>query len=109
MEAALANVIEPGDRVIIGVNGVFGGRMVEMAKRMGADVTVNTATHAEALERFKADKGRFDVSFECSGHPKAVADTIASTRPRGRIVQVGIGGTDMPIPINAIVAKAGDL
>jgi len=38
MEAALANVIEPDDRVIIGVNGVFGGRMVEMAKRMGARV-----------------------------------------------------------------------
>jgi len=35
MEAALANVVEPGDLVIIGVNGVFGGRMVEMAKRMG--------------------------------------------------------------------------
>src|SRR6185503_15300264 len=32
----LANVIEPGDTVIVGVNGVFGGRLVEMAKRMGA-------------------------------------------------------------------------
>ena len=38
MEAAMANVIEPGERVIIGVNGAFGGRLVEMAKRMGAKV-----------------------------------------------------------------------
>ena len=84
-------------------------RTLEIAKRMGADVTINTASHADGLEAFKADKGRFDVSFECSGHPKAVADTIACTRPRGRIIQVGIGGTDMPIPINAIVAKEIDL
>jgi alanine-glyoxylate transaminase/serine-glyoxylate transaminase/serine-pyruvate transaminase len=38
MEAALANVVEPGDTVIVGVNGVFGGRLVEMARRMGARV-----------------------------------------------------------------------
>lgn len=38
MEAALANVVERGDTVIIGVNGVFGTRLVEMARRMGAGV-----------------------------------------------------------------------
>jgi alanine-glyoxylate transaminase / serine-glyoxylate transaminase / serine-pyruvate transaminase len=38
MEAALANVIEPGDTAIVGVNGVFGTRLVEMARRMGARV-----------------------------------------------------------------------
>ena len=84
-------------------------RTLEIARRMGASVTLNTMSHAEALDPYKGDKGQFDVSFECSGHPKAVADTIASTRPRGRIVQVGIGGTDMPIPINAIVAKELEL
>ena len=36
METCLANLIEPGDEVIIGVNGVFGTRMVEVAKRCGA-------------------------------------------------------------------------
>lgn len=38
MEAALANFIEPGDRVLIGVIGYFGARMVEMAGRYGATV-----------------------------------------------------------------------
>lgn len=38
MEAALANVIEPGDKVIVAVNGYFGGRMYEMAVRQGAKV-----------------------------------------------------------------------
>jgi alanine-glyoxylate transaminase / serine-glyoxylate transaminase / serine-pyruvate transaminase len=39
MEICLVNVIEPGDPVVIGVNGVFGARMVEVAERCGADVT----------------------------------------------------------------------
>ena len=38
MEAALANFIEPGDRVLIGVIGYFGERMFEMAGRYGAVV-----------------------------------------------------------------------
>src|SRR6476661_1757021 len=29
MESCLANLLEPGDRILIGVNGFFGGRMVE--------------------------------------------------------------------------------
>ena len=37
-EAALANIVEPGDKVVIGINGVFGGRLTEMARRMGCQV-----------------------------------------------------------------------
>ncbi len=36
MEAALVNVIEPGDTVVVGVNGVFGGRMADIVGRCGA-------------------------------------------------------------------------
>lgn len=38
MEACFANLLEPGDEVVIGVNGVFGGRMVDVAQRVGAKV-----------------------------------------------------------------------
>lgn len=38
MEFCLVNLIEPGDEVLIGVNGVFGARMVEVAERCGARV-----------------------------------------------------------------------
>lgn len=38
MEAALCNFIEPGDSVLVGVNGYFGERMVDMAGRYGAEV-----------------------------------------------------------------------
>lgn len=36
METAFVNVVEPGDTVVIGVNGVFGGRMCDVAERCGA-------------------------------------------------------------------------
>lgn len=38
MEAAVANTIEPGDIVIVGVNGIWGERLVDMCERYGAIV-----------------------------------------------------------------------
>ena len=38
MEATLANVVEPGDLVLIGIMGYFGHRLVDMATRYGAEV-----------------------------------------------------------------------
>ncbi len=38
MEATLANCVEPGDVILIGVNGYFGERLCDMASRYGADV-----------------------------------------------------------------------
>ncbi len=38
MEATIANTVEPGDVVLVGVMGYFGNRLVDMAGRYGADV-----------------------------------------------------------------------
>ncbi|MDV3350577.1 alanine--glyoxylate aminotransferase family protein [Leptothoe sp. LEGE 181152] len=38
MEATLANTIEPGDVVLVGINGYFGNRLFDMAGRYRADV-----------------------------------------------------------------------
>lgn len=38
MEFLLVNFIEPGDKIVVAVNGVFGGRIANLAKRMGAKV-----------------------------------------------------------------------
>ena len=38
MEAALANLIEPGDPVLIATNGYFGSRLAEIAGRVSAHV-----------------------------------------------------------------------
>lgn len=43
MEAAMVNLVEPGDRVVVGIAGVFGQRLAEQARRNGAEVvTVET-------------------------------------------------------------------
>src|SRR5262245_35093372 len=39
METCVVNLIEPGDRMLVCVNGVFGGRMADVAARAGAQVT----------------------------------------------------------------------
>jgi alanine-glyoxylate transaminase/serine-glyoxylate transaminase/serine-pyruvate transaminase len=38
MEMALVNLLEPGDRAIVGIAGVFGERLAEIARRCGAEV-----------------------------------------------------------------------
>ncbi|MCL5257047.1 MAG: alanine--glyoxylate aminotransferase family protein [Chloroflexi bacterium] len=50
MEAALVNVIEPGDNVVVGVTGFFAGRMVEIAKRCGAKVFPVTTEWGKAID-----------------------------------------------------------
>jgi L-idonate 5-dehydrogenase len=79
-----------------------------MARRCGADRTINMATDAGALSDYNADKGSFDVLFECSGAAPALAAGIAAMRPRGVIMQLGMGG-DMSLPMLAITAKELDL
>ncbi len=38
MEASFVNVVEPGDKVVVCINGVFGGRMKDICERIGAEV-----------------------------------------------------------------------
>lgn len=50
MEAAFVNLLEPGDRVVVGVNGVFGQRMCDVAARCGAEVRRVEAPWGQPLE-----------------------------------------------------------
>lgn len=75
-----------------------------MAKRAGADVTLNMGDNAGSLEPYTRDKGSFDVLFECSGAAPALVAAIPAMRPRGMIVQLGLGG-DMTLPVQAMTAK----
>ena len=63
MEAALCNIVEPGDEVVIGMNGFFGERMSEIAARCGGRVipvkedwgkAVTKEAVEDALKRSKA-------------------------------------------------------
>lgn len=50
MEAAFVNVVNPGDIVVVGVNGVFGERMCDVAGRCGATVVRVDAPWGEPLD-----------------------------------------------------------
>lgn len=75
-----------------------------LARKLGADVTLNTATTTDALNRYKADKGTFDILYECSGAQPALVSAIGAMRPGATILQLGLGG-DMTLPMMAITAK----
>jgi L-idonate 5-dehydrogenase len=77
---------------------------LSMAKRAGADITLNIAAAADAMDRFKAEKGTFDVLYECSGAQAALTGAIAALRPGATILQLGLGG-DMTLPMMQITAK----
>lgn len=49
MEALVANFVDPGDRVVCGVNGLFGARMADELRRAGADVVTVEADWGRAI------------------------------------------------------------
>ena len=78
------------------------------ASASGADKTYNMAENPDALAPYCEDKGTFDVLYECTGSEQALAGAIAAMRPRGVIMQLGLGG-DMSVPMMQITAKELDI
>jgi len=74
MEAALSNVIEPADTVIVCINGVFGTRMKEIAERCGADVVTVEAPWGSAI-----DAGDVEKTMKATPKAKLVAFVHAET------------------------------
>ncbi|MCM2441029.1 L-idonate 5-dehydrogenase [Agrobacterium vitis] len=79
-----------------------------LAKAAGADRVINTAAQPDGLAEYAVGKGTFDVLYECTGVAAALAGGISAMRPRGVIMQLGLGG-DMTLPMMAITAKELDL
>ncbi len=77
---------------------------LRIAKQNGADNTVNVGQTPERMTAYGANKGYFDVHFECTGVPQALADGIAALRPGGTVVQLGLGG-DMRVPVQTMTTK----
>jgi alanine-glyoxylate transaminase / serine-glyoxylate transaminase / serine-pyruvate transaminase len=50
MEASFVNFVSPGDVVVVGVNGLFGERMCDVAARLGAEVVRVRAPWGEPLQ-----------------------------------------------------------
>lgn len=74
MEFCIVNLLEPGDDVIIGINGVFGMRMAEVAERCGAKVTRVEAPWGQIIEPAQIQDALATVN-----NPKMVAVVHAET------------------------------
>lgn len=62
MEASFVNLLEPGDKVVICINGVFGGRMKDICERIGAEVIAlendwGTPVDTNALQKALGNHG----------------------------------------------------
>jgi len=86
MEAALVNLIEPGDAVIVGVNGVFGGRMADIVERCGG-----TAVRIETPWGRVFDPQQIEDALKRAGRVKAVALVQAETSTGAHQPLNGIG------------------
>lgn len=74
METIFVNLVEPGDKVIIGVNGLFGQRMVDVAQRAGAEVIQVEAEWGKIIE-----PASFEKALKEHAPVKAVAVVHAET------------------------------
>ena len=76
---------------------------LQTASRIGADDVINAGKNQD-LSDYTGNKGHFDVLFECTGAEAALASAVPAVKPRGIIVQLGLGG-DMTLPVQAMTAR----
>lgn len=88
MEAGLANLLEPGDRLLVAANGVFGERMAVMGERLGAVTTVLRAPPGQAID------------------PDELRRALAEVRPKLLSVVHGETSTGVLNPLEEIAAAA---
>ena len=105
MEACFVNLLEPGETAIVGVNGVFGERMCEVARRCGAEVVRVEAQWGRAL-----DPG--DLLTAQREHPKArlvaVVHAETSTGVQNDVAPLrALQETDTLLVIDTVTSLAG--
>jgi L-idonate 5-dehydrogenase len=86
-------------------------RPLQIARdHMGATHAINVASDPAPFAQFERDGGYFDVAFEASGAPAALAAIFKVIRRGGRIVQVGMqpAGT-APVPVNVLQSREIEL
>jgi alanine-glyoxylate transaminase/serine-glyoxylate transaminase/serine-pyruvate transaminase len=101
MEAGFINVLGPGDTVVVGVNGVFGMRMCDVAARAGAEVIRVDAEWGQPL----------DTEQLLAAHPNpdmiAVVHAETSTGVRTDVAELGANKGDALLLIDCVTSLGG--
>jgi alanine-glyoxylate transaminase/serine-glyoxylate transaminase/serine-pyruvate transaminase len=95
------NFINPGDPVVVGVNGLFGERMCEVAWRLGAEVTRVEAPWGQPLDP--------EEVLAAHGAPAVIALVHAetSTGVRNEIAPIGAGKRDALLVVDMVTSLGG--
>jgi alanine-glyoxylate transaminase/serine-glyoxylate transaminase/serine-pyruvate transaminase len=118
MEAALCNLLEPGDRLLVGAAGYFGAKMADVGARCGAQVTTvngewGKPITANALRSAANDLGRVKViavvlAETSTGVRQPLEEIAALAHEIGALLVVdavtALGG--MPIPVDTLELDA---
>lgn len=101
MEAAFVNLVGPGDSVVVGVNGLFGERMCDVAARCGADVVRVEERWGRALDPQRL--------LEAHPSPKVIAVVHAetSTGVANEIAALGDGKGDALLLVDCVTSLGG--
>lgn len=101
MEAAFVNLVRPGDTVVVGVNGVFGARMCDVAARCGAEVVAVDTPWGQPV----------DPERLLAAHPDpriiAVVHAETSTGVRSDISPLGEGKGDALLLVDCVTSLGG--
>lgn len=106
MEAVVVNLVEPGDEVIVCVNGVFGGRMKDNMERAGATVHAIEVPWGETFTKEQ-------ITEAVAAHPKSVLLGIVhaetSTGAHQDLDGIGeiVGDANMLLVVDAVTSLAG--
>jgi alanine-glyoxylate transaminase / serine-glyoxylate transaminase / serine-pyruvate transaminase len=106
METAVVNTVEPGDTVIVGVNGVFGGRIADTARRAGADVVALEEPWGRIVPAER-------VASALKAHPEAkfvaLVHAETSTGAHQPLQEVGelLAATDTLFLVDTVTGLAG--
>jgi alanine-glyoxylate transaminase / serine-glyoxylate transaminase / serine-pyruvate transaminase len=94
-EATIVNLVEPGDRVLVCINGVFGNRLADMAERAGGEVTkierpwgevFSVADVKEALARVKPVIVAIVLAETSTGAWQPIEEIAAAVRDAGAML-----------------------
>jgi alanine-glyoxylate transaminase/serine-glyoxylate transaminase/serine-pyruvate transaminase len=101
MEASFVNFVRPGDPVVVGVNGVFGERMCEVADRHGAEVVRVDAEWGEPIDPERL------LAAHRSPALIALVHAETSTGVRNDIVPLGRGKGDALLLVDMVTSLGG--
>ncbi|NQW10692.1 MAG: L-idonate 5-dehydrogenase [Alphaproteobacteria bacterium] len=79
---------------------------LKVAEAIGATRTINAADPGDPIADPARPRGRFEVAFECSGHPSALRTCLEQLAPGGTLVQVGTyADPKVVVPADYVMVK----